>query len=149
MFSMMVSTCPFYYVLLEQFYTGEMNFPPINGVDEGSVVYVIIAILTGIYGCNEFWVESKFNVFGQEMQANHMMIWVLQKGLPLYSIVAMWNIYLKKHLDHFKKIWDMRYFIAQFVFWPISFFTYHLTMIYSPTKIWETNNRAVQVGHGL
>ena len=28
-------------------------------------------------------------------------------------------------------------------------FTYHLAMIYSPTLIWKTHNRAMQLGHGL
>lgn len=46
----MIAIFPFYFVTLEQYYTGEMNFPPINGVDEGSVVITLCAIITGLYG---------------------------------------------------------------------------------------------------
>jgi ethanolaminephosphotransferase len=44
----MVAVFPFYFVTLESYYTGEMNFPPINGVDEGSVAILLIAIYTGM-----------------------------------------------------------------------------------------------------
>lgn len=64
MFNMMVSTCPFYFVLLETYYTGEMNFPPINGVDEGSLVYFLLCMFTGYYGCIDTWVNSKHDFFG-------------------------------------------------------------------------------------
>jgi ethanolaminephosphotransferase len=51
----MCATFPFYFVTLEQYYTGEMNFPPINGIDEGSLVISGLAILTGFYGNLELW----------------------------------------------------------------------------------------------
>jgi hypothetical protein len=57
---MMTGTCPFYYVLLEQYYTGEMNFPAINGVDEGTLVYVMLTFVSGYYGSEEFWTTNKW-----------------------------------------------------------------------------------------
>mgnify|MGYP001397161052 CR=1 FL=1 len=51
----MCATFPFYFVTLEQYYTGEMNFPPINGIDEGSIVISVAAIVTGFYGNIELW----------------------------------------------------------------------------------------------
>ena len=64
MFNMMVSACPFYFVLLETHYTGEMNFPPINGVDEGSLFYVLISFYTGIHGSVNVWANTTKEVFG-------------------------------------------------------------------------------------
>jgi len=55
MWFIMITTCPFYYVLLEQYYTGEMNFPPINAVDDGIFVYVALAIASGAMGAVELW----------------------------------------------------------------------------------------------
>ena len=54
-FIQMIAIFPFYFVTLEQYYTGEMNFPPINGVDEGSVVITLCAIITGYYGNVQLW----------------------------------------------------------------------------------------------
>ncbi len=66
---MMIPTLPFYFVLLEQYYTGEMNFPPINGVDEGSLLYLIICLITGYYGAVELW-TSEVEFMGQKWQRN-------------------------------------------------------------------------------
>jgi len=64
--TMMTGTCPFYYVLLEQYYTGEMNFPMINGVDEGTAFYVIVCIVTGYIGSERFWTTNEFNIFNDK-----------------------------------------------------------------------------------
>jgi len=62
---MLVTTCPFYYVLLEQYYTGEMNFPKFNPVDDGIWIYSGIAILTGIVGSEELW-KTEYSIFGEK-----------------------------------------------------------------------------------
>jgi len=53
----MVLALPFYFVLLEQYYTGEMYFPPINAVDDGLFLFIIVCFLSGTYGSYEFWQE--------------------------------------------------------------------------------------------
>lgn len=55
LFIHMIAIFPFYFVTLEQYYTGEMNFPPINGVDEGSIVITGTAIMSGFLGNDIFW----------------------------------------------------------------------------------------------
>ena len=58
LFTQIVAVAPFYFVTLEQYYTGEMNFPEINGVEEGSLVILACAILSGFYGNVAFWTQS-------------------------------------------------------------------------------------------
>ncbi len=53
-----ISVFPFYYVMLEQYYTGIMDFPIINGVDEGTFGYVGLCWLGAWYGPKEFWWEN-------------------------------------------------------------------------------------------
>ena len=105
-----VTSCPFYYVLLEQYYTGEMNFPPINGVDEGTLLYVTLCMFTAYYGSEEYWL-AKTELFGETMTRSDMWVTLL-KVFPLFSFVALTNIYLKKHYPHLKKLWDTKYFVA-------------------------------------
>lgn len=54
----MIAIFPFYFVTMEQYYTGEMNFPPVNGVDEGSVVILICCIVSGVYGNVALWEQE-------------------------------------------------------------------------------------------
>ena len=54
-FTFIVALFPFYLVTMEQYYTGEMNFSPINGVDEGSVFITISAFYTAYRGNMDLW----------------------------------------------------------------------------------------------
>jgi len=46
---------PFYYIILEQYYTNILNAPIVNGPDEGTFVYVGICIWSGIAGNVKLW----------------------------------------------------------------------------------------------
>lgn len=87
-----------------------MNFPPINGVDEGSLLYCVMCIVSGYFGSVDFWTQ-KHRVFGGIFAKNEMFVFILRRLLPMAAVVAMFNIYNKKHFSHFKQLWDVRYFI--------------------------------------
>lgn len=73
----MVAIFPFYFVTMESYYTGEMNFPPINGVDEGSILILFIAIYTGMKEDNYLFWSQKINLsyFDEAVPLN----WILLK----------------------------------------------------------------------
>jgi hypothetical protein len=54
---------PFYFAVLEQYYTGEMILPVINGVDDGSVVLVCMCFASAYYGCIALW-KPEVSIFG-------------------------------------------------------------------------------------
>ncbi len=60
---MMVTTMPFYFATLEQYYTGELILLEINGIDEGSFVYIFFAFVAGYYGPKELF-NSPCEVLG-------------------------------------------------------------------------------------
>jgi hypothetical protein len=68
---MMCGTCAFYFVLMEQYYTGEMYFPPINPVDDGFFVFVLGCLVTGIFGSEELF-AAEWSVFGEKMRFGHI-----------------------------------------------------------------------------
>lgn len=148
MWFIMVTTCPFYYVLLEQYYTGEMNFPPINAVDDGIFIYVGLAILTGAIGSEKLW-TALYPVFGTKQRLVDIVRVFLNILMPIFACIAFKNIYLKFNSEHTKKLWDTKYFVAQVAYWLISFTTFSLAMYFSVGEIWKTHNRAMQLGHGL
>ena len=51
---MLCSTMPFYFATLEQFYTGELILQVVNGVDDGSLVYIGVCFMTAYFG-NEIY----------------------------------------------------------------------------------------------
>lgn len=50
MIGMICSTMPFYFATLEQYYTGELILQVVNGVDDGSLVYIFACFLTAYIG---------------------------------------------------------------------------------------------------
>ena len=60
--SLTATTLPFYFATIEQYYTGELVLREIEGVDDGSLIYIGLALLTGYYGC-DMW-RTKFSFFG-------------------------------------------------------------------------------------
>ncbi len=55
------SIFPFYYIMLEQYYTGIMDFPLVNGVDEGTFILCYIAFAAAYYGPTQYWWDDHFN----------------------------------------------------------------------------------------
>ena len=145
---MMIPTLPFYFVLLEQYYTGEMNFPPINGVDEGSLLYLVVCLITGYYGAEQLW-TAEIEFMGQKWLRKDLFVGTLQVLLPNAALVAFYQIYRKQGNLQFKRLWDANYFVCQIIFWFVSFGTFLLASVYSPSEIWRTHSRAVQLAHGL
>lgn len=52
---LLISTLPFYYACLEHYYTGALLMQRINGIDDGSIVYMIFCFLTALYGPENLW----------------------------------------------------------------------------------------------
>lgn len=74
---MIAATQPFYFAVLEQYYTGDLVLPEINGIDEGSFVYVILCFLCGYYGPDAFN-ETKIPLLGgHSIQMNYLLIYTL------------------------------------------------------------------------
>jgi ethanolaminephosphotransferase len=85
LFAMLVSTMPFYFAVLEQYYTGELVLQVVNGVDDGSFGYIGLCFATGIYG-GAIWME-KYEVFGYPpTPMNHILIYVLFAILALTTL---------------------------------------------------------------
>jgi len=50
----------FHFATLNEYYTGSLILPPLNGVSDGSIVLIFCCIFTGIVG-NNFWVIPIFD----------------------------------------------------------------------------------------
>lgn len=80
----------FHFPTLEEYYTGTLYLPPINGVGEGSVFAMILYFITGFTG-NGIWATEMFsgswtNVAGLETIYLGQFILML---MSLFAILTM------------------------------------------------------------
>jgi 23S rRNA pseudoU1915 N3-methylase RlmH len=83
---MTVSTLPFYFTMLEQYYTGTFTLPIVNGVDDGSLGYILFCILTGSKG-TDFWLKEYGNPqFGiPRLRLGHWLLYILL-AIQIYTV---------------------------------------------------------------
>ena len=103
-------TGPFYFVLLEQYYTNIMNFPPINAVDDGVFVFVSWSIASAVYG-SQIW-DTKYDFFLYLTRLIDIVGYVVVRLMPFYAVIAWINIYTHRNSEHMQKVWNWTYFIA-------------------------------------
>ena len=145
----MIALWPFYFVTMEQYYTGEMNFPPINGVDEGSLVITGLSFISAYYGNVEFWTQQ-IDVPGMgKTQLNQGVTYIIILVIYAYGLSGLVNIYYGRHLAHFKAIYKPQFFVAQMFFYFFNVYTWTMMQLYSPTKIWETHPRTIGTTFGF
>mmetsp|Transcript_6127 Transcript_6127/g.10409 ORF Transcript_6127/g.10409 Transcript_6127/m.10409 type:complete len:89 (-) Transcript_6127:654-920(-) len=88
---MMIAIFPFYFVTLEQHYTGEMNFPPVNGVDEGSVAILFLCLYTGYIGNEKLWNQMITLPFVEgELPLNKVLLATVQFSIYPYALQAFY-----------------------------------------------------------
>lgn len=60
MLSMVVSTLPAYYLILEEFYVGQLTLPAFLGPDDLSLPYYFMCLATAVYGTDMYTNEIEF-----------------------------------------------------------------------------------------
>jgi hypothetical protein len=149
LFLIQIALFPFYFVTMEQYYTGEMNFPPINGVDEGSIVITGLSILSAYVGNVELW-SSEYNIpFVGKMILNDVLKRVVVVSVYAYGFSGLYQIYNNRHKPHFKAVYVPQYFVAQIFFYFFNLYTMTMMQVYSLSDIWRTHTRTVSLLFGF
>lgn len=78
-----------------------MNFPPINGVDEGSIVITLSAILSGIMGNDAFWNAKVDLPYFGIVPKNFVLKWTVAFFVYSYGFSGLVNVYKGRHKKHF------------------------------------------------
>jgi hypothetical protein len=125
----MVALFPFYFVTMEQYYTGEMNFPPINGVDEGSIVITGLSIITAYYGNVELWTTEVTIPFIGTTRLNKGLANAVILVIYAYGLSGLMNIYYARHKQHFIDIYRPHYFVAQVFFYFFNVYTFTMMQL--------------------
>jgi hypothetical protein len=65
MVGLLASTQTFYFIILEEYYTGGMFLPIVNGVTDGSLLIIGFYIYCGVWGLGAFSSITEINYGGQ------------------------------------------------------------------------------------
>lgn len=114
MLSMMVSTIPAYYLILEEYYLGTLLLPMFSGPDDISIAYYFICCYTAYYG-SDIW-EGQFNFLGfGEMKFVHVLLYAIAviEFATVFSGVLS-NLWHGRNTPHFKHRFTPASFARQF-----------------------------------
>ncbi len=109
---------PFFLATLEEYYTGELNFPEFHGVSEGTLIACFAMSMTGFYG-RDMWVKNHFNIFGTDVQLNHIIVFtsfLAGIGFGANSLVKICKNYQGKRQEIFN---DCIVFAIFFIVCPV------------------------------
>ena len=84
----------FFFNTWEEYYMGKLVLPAFNGVEEGSLIILIIYILSGIYGTSLFFYE--INIFNKlSIKFNELAALITLIGGCIFSIQSFFEVLLK------------------------------------------------------
>ena len=84
---------PFFLNTLEEYYTGELNFPAVHGVSEGTVLACMAMNCSGFYGV-KFW-NTEIVVYGVTTQLNHFTVVICLLAGLAFGLTSLINILRK------------------------------------------------------
>ena len=91
---------PFFLNTWEEYYTGELNFPMIHGVSEGTLMACTAMHLSGFFG-HEFWLNT-LTIGPITLQVNQLVsfgCFLAGVGFGLYSLINVITTYEEKRHD--------------------------------------------------
>lgn len=126
---------PFFFNTWEEFFTGELNFPMIHGVSEGTLIACTAINLSGFYG-KEIWL-TKLPIGSFNIQLNHFMVLVCFTsglGFALNSVINVIRNYQEKRKEAFGNMAIFIFMISTLVI-IINFSFNHSTILQHYPKV--------------
>ena len=92
-----MTSFPFFLNTWEEYYTGELNLPIINGVGEGTVMACIVMIITGELG-REFWIQE-ITILNKNYLLNHITVIIFFSSGLFFAMVSLINVLTEEFID--------------------------------------------------
>jgi len=135
-----MTSFPFFLNTWEEYYTGELNLPIINGISEGTVIACIILIMSGELG-REFWIQE-IGFFGNFFKLNHLSVIIGFSSGLLFSMISLINV-----LREFReKLSDA---IENLIIFFFLVFTLFIVIIYGESKIIKEHPKVINILYGF
>ena len=90
---------PFYLNNWEQYMTGQLSLPCINGINEGTFLIFFLEIAIGIIG-QDFLIENEFEILGQSFQLNTLIsLFFFITGI-LFGLLSIIKVLISKETEN-------------------------------------------------
>lgn len=135
-----MTSFPFFLNTWEEYYTGELNLPIINGVGEGTVLACITMIISGEMG-RDFWIQD-IELLGNIFKLNHVTVVIFFLSGLLFAIISLINV-----LGEFRdKLSDAIQNLFIFFFLVSTLF---IVIIYGESRILKEHPKIINLLYGF
>ena len=114
---------PFYLNNWEQYVTGQLSLPCINGINEGTILLFIMEIFFGIMG-QDFFIEHEITIGNRSYQLNTLVTFGFFCSGILFGLVSVFKVLLSDYEKKCSALIDILPFFYFFSgFFPIVYLT--------------------------
>jgi len=135
-----MTSFPFFLNTWEEYYTGELNLPIVNGIGEGTVCACIVIIMAGELG-RDFFVQ-KIKIFEEFYMLNHLIVIVFFSTGVVFAIISLINV-LREFRD---KLSDA---IQNLLFFLFLVFTLFIVVLYGESSIIREHPKLINILYGF
>lgn len=135
----MMTAFPFFLNTWEEYYTGELNLPVINGVSEGAVIACLIMISGGLFP--EFWVQQA-TIFGHTIKFNEIAVILGLSSGCLFGLISVYNVLTRFKDQREDAVWNI------FIFFYLVF-TLMLVIFYADSEIIRSYPKVIILVYGF
>ena len=114
---------PFYLNNWEQYVTGQLSLPCINGINEGTILLFILEIVFGIMG-QDFFIEHEITINDRSYQLNTLITFCFFCSGILFGLVSVFKVIFSDYDKKCSALIDILPFFYFFAgFFPIVYLT--------------------------
>ena len=114
---------PFYLNNWEQYITGQLALPCINGINEGTILIFILEIFFGIMG-QKFFIENQITIFGNSYQINTLITFCFFCSGIFFGLISIFKVIFSDYENKVNALIDIFPFIYFLLgFFPIVYLT--------------------------
>ena len=108
---------PFYLNNWEQYITGQLALPCINGINEGTILIFILEIFFGIMGQN-FFIENQITIFENSYQLNTLITFCFFCSGIFFGLISVFKVIFSDYENKVNALVD----IFPFIYFLLGFF---------------------------
>ena len=109
---------PFYLNNWEQYITGKLSLPCINGINEGTIIIFVIEIAFGIIG-QEYFIKNGITIFENTYQYNTLIVFGFFCSGIFFGLISIFKIIFSTYEKKIEALLD----IFPFIYFLLGFFS--------------------------
>ena len=150
MLVMVVGTFPPYHLLMQEYYIGSLDMPPLIDPDNTSLQVSVVCFITAFFGSVDFWntqIPLPYD-YKVPLSGIGVLFMAIFEIVTVFGIVVP-TLWRARNTAYFKKKFRWPYFLMHTSYAIILLTIYFSYITLTPTQIHYTNPRLYQLAYGL